>query len=1050
MRSCLVALAVSAVLAAAVHAGDLRNFDDAALHAIQFVDENEGWAVGDDGVVWHTIDGGQLWERQPTGVRASLRSVHFLNPYTGWIAGREELPHQQGSVGVLLMTTDGGLKWRRVLMNALPGLNQVRFVDGKVGFAVGDSTDQFTTGIFRTTDAGRTWHPLPGPRRPAWLAADFQDAETGAMVGAWGWLSVLRGGKLFTAEMDTLGGRAVRGLQVVGKRAIAVGDGGLVLVSKDSAGQRWAYARLPLPTALRADWDFHAVHCRDSHFWVVGRPGSVVLHSADQGKTWEIIRTQQPLPLHGVYFANAQRGWAVGEFGEILGTQDGGRSWRVQHRGGQRAAVAFVHARATGLPLDTIALLGGEEGYLATGLRVFGPDPVSAPPERASDNERFAAAVRAVGGAAGEMLWQFPMPQHLARADKNELVQFWNKLHGDQAPEELLRQLVLALRIWRPSVLITDHPDARATGWPCDALLTEAVHEAIARAADPQAFPEQISQLGLEPWREVHKVYGRWDRQAGAEILLDLNEIQPHLAATARDFAEPAADVLADSATTLPGQRFFHLLQSSQKDAVNHRRLMQGEELAEGGVARRKQTEAAALPPEVEKALHENRNLQAMIDTPASPLTDPNRILAQTGPLLAGLPDDYGANAAFALATQYLRIGQWPMARDLFLLMVERYPTHPRSVEAYRWLIRYAASSEARRRQELGQFWIVSQTTYRKSGDPAAAVGAHKTEFSEKVEEIQPSQVGGLRKGDTGFLTDLGDIRRWYEDSLKIGARLAAFGPLFATEPSTLFCLQAARRHLADFETAQKWYNQYCTEHAEGPWRDAAASELWLVNRNALNPPKPIINCRYAATRPFLDGEFNDNCWKGVAPLVLRDATGATAKEYRTEVRLAYDKDFLYVALRCKHPADRYVPPVKVRPRDADLRPYDHVDLLLDLDRDYCTYFRLQVDQRGCVCDDCWGDRTWNPRWFVASRSSSEGWQIEAAIPMVELTGDTVTVGNTWACNVVRVLPGRGVQAWSLPADVQPRPEGMGLLMFVDDAAPTSATRQIMPRAKGE
>src|SRR5216683_2835350 len=164
MRSFLVALALGAVTGVVAHAGELRNFEDAALHAVQFVDEHEGWAAGDEGVVWHTIDGGQTWERQSTGVRASLRSLHFLNPYTGWIAGREELPHGQGSVGVLLFTRDGGLKWRRVAMNAMPGLNCVRFVGGKTGFVAGDGTDQFPTGLFRTMDAGQTWQPLAGPR----------------------------------------------------------------------------------------------------------------------------------------------------------------------------------------------------------------------------------------------------------------------------------------------------------------------------------------------------------------------------------------------------------------------------------------------------------------------------------------------------------------------------------------------------------------------------------------------------------------------------------------------------------------------------------------------------------------------------------------------------------------------------------------------------------------------------------------------------------------------------------------------------------------------
>ena len=44
-------------------------FEDAGVHAVQFVDASEGWACGDDGVVWHSIDGGKNWERQKTGTR---------------------------------------------------------------------------------------------------------------------------------------------------------------------------------------------------------------------------------------------------------------------------------------------------------------------------------------------------------------------------------------------------------------------------------------------------------------------------------------------------------------------------------------------------------------------------------------------------------------------------------------------------------------------------------------------------------------------------------------------------------------------------------------------------------------------------------------------------------------------------------------------------------------------------------------------------------------------------------------------------------------------
>src|SRR5438445_7908592 len=122
MRYFFAALLASATLSFSAQAANLRFFDDAALHAVQFIDREEGWAVGDEGAVWHTIDAGKNWERQPTGVRASLRSLHFLNPYTGWIAGREELPNERGSVGVVLFTRDGGLQWERLTLNALPGL----------------------------------------------------------------------------------------------------------------------------------------------------------------------------------------------------------------------------------------------------------------------------------------------------------------------------------------------------------------------------------------------------------------------------------------------------------------------------------------------------------------------------------------------------------------------------------------------------------------------------------------------------------------------------------------------------------------------------------------------------------------------------------------------------------------------------------------------------------------------------------------------------------------------------------------------------------------
>jgi photosystem II stability/assembly factor-like uncharacterized protein len=1027
----------SVFVAASAGAAPPRAVDDAALNAVQFVDANEGWAVGDDGVVWHTIDGGRNWERQPTATRASLRSLHFLNPYTGWVAGREELPNGGGSVGVLLFTQDGGLRWRRVVVNALPGLNVVRFVDAKVGYLAGDGSDQYPAGVFVTNDGGHNWQPVPGPRCTSWLAGDFT-ADGGALAGAWNLLGNARPDRVSLADVDQLGGRNLRGVLLRDKRGIAVGQGGLVLRSDGSNGASWGFVELGLAPEVLAAWDFHAVHGAGKHVWAVGRPGSAVLHSGDGGAHWQIVPTGQPLPLNGVWFHDAEHGWAVGELGSVLATTDGGKNWQVQRRGGQRAAVLCIHARAAGLCPDTVARLGAEEGYLVAALRVTGADCKTAAPARAAEAARFAEAVRQVGGAAGESLWQFPIGSHQFGDDREHLLHAWDGLHGERAAEQLLRQIVLAIRIWQPEVVLTDCPEKDATGAAADALVVDAVREACRRAGDGKAFPEQIEVLGVAP-KAPFKAYARCDARAGAAVSLDLTTLSHVLNSTYRDFAMPAASVLAESSVILPVTRGYRLIASRTQGAETHRDLMQGTTLAAGSLARR------PLPPptedgeEAERVQRKLVAVQALTDAPPG-LADTDRLLSQLGPMLSELPDDKAAPAAFAAAMQYVRLGQWELAREAFLLMVDRYPTHPLSVDALRWLLRHGSSSEARRRHELGQFLVMREHEYGVKED----VDKKNLKPGDK-----PAGVTERRRQGAAFLNNKAETRKWYQGSLDLEPRLAAFGPLLANDPSVQFCLQAAKRNLGDFDGPKEWYMRFAAKQPDGPWRSAAAAELWLLSRKG-PAPKPVATCRLIETRPFLDGKLDDDCWQVGPALNLKNAAGATAKEYPTEVRLSYDREFLYLSLRCFHPANRHVEPTPGRKHDEDLRAFDRVSLLLDLDRDYSTCFHFQVDQRGHVAEDCWGDKSWNPQWFVAVHSEPTVWNIEAAIPLVALTGDSVTPGRAWAFNVVRTIPGEGVQAFSLPAEVPEvalRPEGMGLLIFTQDPKQTAAgAAKPMPR----
>lgn len=1020
--------AMACLLLAVWMSGPLRaappaNFDDAPIHAIQMVDRTEGWAVGAEGVIWHTIDGGQHWERQPSGVRGTLYGLHFVTPYTGWVVGREELPDGSGSSGIILITRDGGEKWQRLAAGTLPGLASVKFFDNGTGVVAGESSHGMPAGVFRTSDGGISWQQHGGPRCPGWCAADFSDADNGAVAGAWSRLAIVRNGLFRAADVDSLAGRSVRGLRLSGKMAVAVGDGGLVLISKDSAGARYGFAELGLTPEVLASLDFSAVAIAGRHIWVAGRPGSVVLHSADWGATWQVQKTGQPLAIHGLCFLNSEEGWAVGELGTILATTDGGKTWRVQRRGHQRAAVLCAHAHVQDIPMDTVALLGAEDGYLVTALHILAADPVSARVERATEPVRLRTAMRQLAGAAADSLWQFPVPAHLDSARADQLLAHWDRLHAGNAARELQRQLVLALRIWRPEVITTD-----STTTPTGQLVQEALRKVFRDAADPNAFPEQLTTLGLSPW-QAKKLYALDHSATTSQVHFDLTRPHGRLEDAPAEFAASPAGIAAGEPVRLPDERHFRLLMTTMPEAIKAGDLMAGLDLAPGGTARRTlpaytETDSATLE-RLTKGLQLKRSLSTLNRMRELGLATPDQVISQLPRLFDALPQDAAVRAGLGLARQYVQMGQWQLARETYLTITDRYPAHPLTIEAYRWLARYHASSELRRRQELGHFHATTQTQFVPSGATRPKV---------KSGSVEPAGLNVQIEQHVTTLSGAVDARSWYAGSLAVESRLNAYGAMFAMDPSVQLALCAARRQLGKFDESRAWLNAFVGTHpvAGDPWREAAALEAWQAGPNGL-PPRPIANCRLLQNRPLLDGQIGEDEYAS-QPLPLQDAVSTTKHTHPTRFWVAYDAKYLYFAVDCKHPAGHEQPTVQARSHDADVRPFDRVELLLDLDRDYQTYYRLIVDQRGCTAEDCWGDVSWNPKWHVAVKATSTGWTAEVAIPLAELTGDNVGLGRNWAFNIVRVLPGHGVQGWSCPADALPRPEGMGLLHFAAPA----------------
>lgn len=111
-----------------------------------------------------------------------------------------------------------------------------------------------------------------------------------------------------------------------GTRAVTVGANGVVLLSDDRGKTYRQSKTVPLSSTLTSVSFIDA-----KSGWAVGHWGAI-LNTTDGGETWAIQRIDvaEDRPLFSVHFFDAQRGLAVGLWSEVLLTEDGGRTWKRQ------------------------------------------------------------------------------------------------------------------------------------------------------------------------------------------------------------------------------------------------------------------------------------------------------------------------------------------------------------------------------------------------------------------------------------------------------------------------------------------------------------------------------------------------------------------------------------------------------------------------------------------------------------------------------------------------------------------------------------------------
>lgn len=118
------------------------------LYKVQFVNDTTGYVVGENGTILKTTDIGQSWANIGISTNLNLISLSFINKDTGWVAGGiGDLYAPLGNKGILLKTIDGGINWI-VDSTYDKTISSVSFVNNDTGYIC---TNNFPLSILKKT-----------------------------------------------------------------------------------------------------------------------------------------------------------------------------------------------------------------------------------------------------------------------------------------------------------------------------------------------------------------------------------------------------------------------------------------------------------------------------------------------------------------------------------------------------------------------------------------------------------------------------------------------------------------------------------------------------------------------------------------------------------------------------------------------------------------------------------------------------------------------------------------------------------------------------------
>ncbi len=323
----------------------------AVLHGVYFYSATRGWIVGENGLIRFTEDGGQTWSDQTSGVSSTLRAVAFSEDGEHGVV--------VGDGGLILVTSDHGQTWTRRTGVTSVNLNDVTMV-GSMIWAVGAndtvliSEDNGVSWQVKQASTGNHLYAVsfaPGQNQIGWVAGlNGSIAKTTNGGATWQLVSSIQGSEKTGRDL----------FAIAAGNAITVWAGGSVVTSNDGAwgGPTNPHSWFIWQTNDGLFWKhnigghyprwFDVVAASDKVAYAVG-DHLVALKTEDGGYSWRELYEELRTDPATAGIADNSGAWlmavqctpgnpddchAVGRFGLILHTQDGGQTWQREYAPG--------------------------------------------------------------------------------------------------------------------------------------------------------------------------------------------------------------------------------------------------------------------------------------------------------------------------------------------------------------------------------------------------------------------------------------------------------------------------------------------------------------------------------------------------------------------------------------------------------------------------------------------------------------------------------------------------------------------------------------------